>query len=202
MVAEGIDAPPGSSAPLAAYVFDCADGQKFVLARTTAKPDAVDLVLGERRERLTHVPTGSGAQYVAGGTSVWTKGRDAMLEVEGRVVTCVENRPRSILEDARARGVEFRASGNEPGWVWELLPDGMVFVGAYGAERLTMSRADTRSTSSLGVGVYVGVARGHQLTARVLPGPCVDSMSGVQFTSTVQVELDGKAYRGCGEALR
>jgi uncharacterized membrane protein len=40
------------------------------------------------------------------------------------------------------------------------------------------------------------------MTVRVLPGPCVDTMSGDLVASTVQIELDGKTYRGCGEALR
>ena len=131
--------PPATSPPLAAYAFECDDEQKFVLSRVPGQPNAMDLVLGDRRQRLAYVRTGSGAQYAADGTSVWTKGGEAMLEVQGRVTTCRENRRRSILEDARARGVEFRASGNEPGWVWELLADRMIFIGAYGAERVTTS---------------------------------------------------------------
>jgi len=199
-VADGADA--ATSAPLAAYAFECDDEQRFVLVRAAGQLDAMDLVLGDRRQRLTHVRTGSGAQYAADGTSVWTKGREAMLEVQGRVTTCRENRRRSILEDARARGVEFRASGNEPGWVWELLADRMVFIGAYGAERVTTPRSSAPSGTTLEGAVYAGVAQGRRLTARVLPGPCVDTMSGDQSASTVVVELDGKTYRGCGEALR
>jgi uncharacterized membrane protein len=134
--------------------------------------------------------------------SVWTKGREAMLEVAGRVTTCRENRRRSILEDARARGVEFRACGHEPGWVWELLADRMVFIGADGAERVTTSRSEASSAPTQGGAVYVGVGEAHRLTARVLPAPCIDTMSGDESASTVVVELDGKTYRGCGEALR
>jgi uncharacterized membrane protein len=50
--------------------------------------------------------------------------------------------------------------------------------------------------------VYVGLAEAHRLTARVLARPCVDTMSGDLSMSTVEVELDGRRYRGCGEALR
>jgi len=125
-----------------------------------------------------------------------------MLEVAGRVTTCRENRRRSILEDARARGVEFRASGNEPGWVWELLADRMVFIGAYGAERVTTSRSEAPSGGTPGGAVYAGAAEAHRLTARILAGPCVAPMSGDLSESTVEIELDGKRYRGCGEALR
>lgn len=201
-VADGIGASAATSAPLAAYAFECDDQQKFVLSRVPGQPNAMDLVLDDRRRRLTHVRTGSGAQYAADGASVWTKGGEAMLEVQGRVTTCRENRRRSILEDARARGVEFRASGNEPGWVWELLADRMIFIGAYGAERVTIPRSGAPSGATPEGTVYVGVAEAHKLTARVLPRPCVDTMSGDLSMSTVEVELDGRRYRGCGEALR
>jgi putative lipoprotein len=200
----GASKPPPAEplAPLVAYAFECDDEQKFVLSRAAGQPDAMDLVLGDRRYRLAHVRTGSGAQYAADGISVWTKEGEAMLAVQGRVTTCRENRRRSILEDARARGVEFRASGNEPGWVWELLVDRMVFIGAYGAERVTTPRAKAPSDTAPEGAVYTGVAQAHRLTARVLPGPCFDTMSFDQFVSSVEVELDGKTYRGCGEALR
>ena len=201
-VADGVDALAGTSAPLTALAFECDDGQKFVLTRVAGKPDAIDLRLGDRHQHLAHVSTGSGAQYTADGLSVWTKGLEAMLEVAGRVTTCRENRRRSILEDARARGVEFRASGNEPGWVWELLADRMVFIGAYGAERVTTSRSEAPSGGTPGGAVYAGAAEAHRLTARILAGPCVDPMSGDLSESTVEIELDGKRYRGCGEALR
>jgi len=195
--------PSGAgSAPLVAYAFECDDEQKFVLSRVTGKPDTMDLTLSHRRYRLTRVQAGSGTQYATDGLSVWTKGREAMLEVAGRVTTCREDRRRSIAEDARARGVEIRASGNEPGWVLELFADRMVFVGAYGAQRVTASRAEGANIGPPEAAVYTGIAGNHRLTARVLPGPCFDTMSGEQFESTVQVELDGKTYRGCGEALR
>jgi putative lipoprotein len=200
--ADGIDEPASTAAPLAAYAFECDDEQTFVLSRIAGKTDALDLALGERHQRLTHVRTASGAQYAADGVSVWTKGREAMLEIAGRVTTCRENRRRSILEDARARGVEFRASGNEPGWVWELLSNRMVFVGAYGADRITTSRVDAPNASTQGGAVYLGVAESRRMTVHVVPGPCVDTMSGELAMSTVQVELDGKTYRGCGDALR
>ena len=144
----------------------------------------------------------SGVRYAAGDISVWNKGPEAILELDGRVVKCVENRRRSILEDARVRGAQFRASGNEPGWVWELLSDRMVFVGAYGAERVTTPRFPGQGGSATGEEVYVAVTEAHRMTVRIRPGPCVDTMSGDHYASIVEVELDGKTHRGCGDALR
>ena len=128
-----------TSAPLAAYAFDCEGGPSFVLAMNkggTGADEVVDLVLPDRRYRLPRVVAASGAHYAAGNVSVWNKGREATLDLEGRVSRCVENRPRSILEDARDRGVELRGTGNEPGWVLELFTDRMVFIDAYGTRRV------------------------------------------------------------------
>jgi len=163
--------------------------------------EAVDLVLPDRRYRLPRVVAASGVHYAAGDVSVWNKGREATLELDGRVSRCVENRPRSIIEDARARGVEFRGTGNEPGWVLEILADRMIFIDAYGARRVATPRPERQRGAASGHEVYVAVTESHRLAVRIRTGPCVDSMSGARHGSGVEVELDGAAYRGCGDAL-
>ena len=194
---------PATTAPLAAYVFDCDGGTSFILAMNkggTGTDEAVDLVLPDRRYRLPRVVAASGVHYAAGTVSVWNKGREATLDLDGRVSRCVENRPRSIVEDARARGVEFRATGNEPGWVLEVLADRIVFIDAYGARRVATPRP-ARLGGAAGDEVYVATTESHRLAVRIRPEPCVDSMSGTRHGSSVEVELDGAARRGCGDAL-
>ena len=196
--------PPATTAPLAAYVFDCDGGSSFVLAMNkggTGADEAVDLVLLDRRYRLPRVVAASGVHYAAGNVSVWTKGREATLNLDGRVSRCVENRPRSIVEDARARGVEFRGTGNEPGWVLEILPDRMIFVDAYGARRVATPRPARQSGGAPADELYVAETESHRLAVRIRPGPCIDSMSGARHGSGVEVELDSASYRGCGDAL-
>jgi heat shock protein HslJ/uncharacterized membrane protein len=201
--------PPGgtatSPAPLVAHAFDCDNGRRFVLARSedgSAMGEAVDLILSDRRHRLPRVPTASGVRYAGAGVAVWTKGREAILDLDGRVSTCVEDRRRSILEDARARGAELRATGNEPGWVLELLSDQIVFIGDYGAKRVTTARPAKQIGSTRGEETYIAATDAHRMTVRIQPGPCLDSMSGDRHASTVHVELDGKTHRGCGDPLR
>jgi uncharacterized membrane protein len=196
--------PPAAIAPLAAYVFECEGGTSFVLAMNKGGPgadEAVDLVLPDRRYRLPRVVAASGVHYAAGDVSVWNKGREATLEVDGRVSRCVENRRRSIVEDARARGVEFRGSGNEPGWVLELLADRMIFIDAYGARRAsrrTVRGGDREPPPHCAAAPDAASSR---LAVRIRPRPCIDSMSGARHGSGVEVELDGVSYRGCGDAL-
>jgi putative lipoprotein len=190
--------------PLAAYAFDCEGGDGFVLARVDRgeADETVELILPDGRRRLlARTRAASGVRYAAGGVSVWTKGREAMLELEGRTSSCVENRGRSLREDARARGADFRAVGNEPGWVLEFLGDRVVFIGAYGAQRVTTPRPPRQEGATPGDAVYAATTDDHRLVVGVRPTPCVDSMSGERHAATVEVELDGKAYRGCGDAL-
>ena len=196
-------APP-PTAPLVAYVFECDGGTSFVLAMNkggTGADEAVDLVLPDQRYRLPRVVAASGVHYAAGNVSVWNKGREATLDLDGRVSRCVENRPHSIVEDARARGVEFRGTGNEPGWVLEMLADRMIFIGAYGARRVATPRPARQSGGAPADELYVAETESHRLAVRIRPGPCIDSMSGARHGSGVEVELDGAPYRGCGDAL-
>ena len=200
--------PPVSGAgvpvPAHAHTFNCGGGMTVVMIRTEgAIPgQTVDLVLDSDRRRLSRVPTASGERYADGDVSVWNKGSEAILELHGRSYTCTEDRPRSIREDAKNRGVEFRASGNEPGWIFELFSDRMAFLGRYGTERVITPRPQVSAGASAGETVYAAVSEAHRLTVRIREVPCVDSMSGDRYETTVEVELDGKGYRGCGLRLR
>lgn len=108
---------------------------------------------------------------------------------------------------ARARGVDFRATGNEPGWFLEL-DDGVqiVLVTDYGRRRYEMPapepqvdeaarRVTFRTASTLAGG------RGNRLVLTLAPGPCEDTMSGETFDTTVTVTIDGETLHGCGRAL-
>ncbi len=56
--------------------------------------------------------------------------------------------------------------------------------------------------SEAGERVYAVVMEAHGLTMRLRETPRVDSKSGDRYGSTVEVELDGKPYRECGQRLR
>jgi putative lipoprotein len=207
-----VPAPPGerpsgqvptSPVLLRAHAFDCADGPGIVLrnAEGAGRGEAIDLILPGSRRRLPRVSTASGERYEERGVSVWSKGREATLELDGRTYTCVENRRRSITEDARLRGVELRAVGQEPGWIFELFADRMAFVKALEGERATTPRPAPQASLAAGETVYVAITEAHRLTVRIREVRCLDTMSGERYESTVEVELDGRVYRGCGEPL-
>lgn len=65
----------------------------------------------------------SGARNEAEDVLVWTEGTVALLEVGGADYSdCVLDRRASVWEEAKLRGIAFRATGNEPGWHLEIMP--------------------------------------------------------------------------------
>ena len=151
----------------------------------------VALELGRDVLRLTRQPTGSGARYSDGKVTVWNKGREASLDVGGLTYRCTESRAGSIRADARLRGVDFRATGNEarlgargaPG------PDRVPRPGR-GAPDGAASGAAGRPES--GETVYAAEIDGHRLRVLIRERECVDSMSGERAESSVAVEMDGQ----------
>ena len=116
------------------YVYECSDGTRFT---ARIEGEKIWLFLPNQTLSLPHVPSGSGAKYREGVIMFWSKGDEAMLEVgKKRHVHCKNNRAEAIWEDAKLRGVDFRAVGNEPGWHLELTAgEKVVFVGDYGTTR-------------------------------------------------------------------
>jgi uncharacterized membrane protein len=104
-------------------------------------------------------------------------------------------------DDARNRGVDFRAIGQEPGWMLEIDNEKSIYVLAdYGEKKVTTPAAAPRD--SAGMTIYDVTTDAHRLTIRIQPLPCADAMSGEQMTHTVTFNLDGTEYRGCGRSLR
>ena len=108
----------------------------------------------------------------------------------------------SPWDDARRRGIDFRAIGQEPGWLLEIdARKSMYLLADYGEKKVT-TPAPAPTRDSTGVTTYDATADGHRLTVVIRERACQDSMSGEEMTHEVTVTLDGKEYRGCGRDLR
>ncbi|MFN3596969.1 MAG: COG3650 family protein [Rubricoccaceae bacterium] len=107
----------------------------------------------------------------------------------------------SPWEAARARGVAFRAVGQEPGWVLEVYNDSLVVLEAdYGTDRLAMPIRATLVTGN--EFSFDGRPDGRMLSVVAVEAPCRDTMSGEAYPATVTVRLDGeRSLQGCGRAL-
>lgn len=151
---------------------------------------------------LAQSPAASGARYTNEQAEFWSKGDDASITVNGQPLTNCRNKPEQLpWAEAKARGIDFRATGNEPGWLLELDADLQIeFVGDYGSYRVItpvpVPDLDSPQRSS-----YHAVTESHDLLLTIETKPCQDSMSGVQFPQQVRILLDGRAYNGCGKPL-
>ena len=103
-------------------------------------------------------------------------------------------------EDARRRGVDFRATGNEPGWHLEIQSGKqLLFVSGYGMQRVLVPDPTEEKTDA--ARVYSGVSGGRELQVEILEQACADTMSGEQFPNRVVVTFDDTRYEGCGQDL-
>ncbi len=164
-------------------------------------PGEMALWLPDRYLVLSQVRAASGTRYEEGEVMFWTKGDEVLLELGSeRYSDCVLNRQRAPWEDARRRGVDFRASGNEPGWHLEVKEgEQLLFVGDYGASRLLLE-APEKTVDEAGI-IYRAGSEGESVEVRVSDTACNDSMKGTAFPATVELQVNGRYYQGCGMAL-
>lgn len=184
--------------PLATtLVYDCS-GYEFV---ARLGPGEMALWLPDQYVVLPQVRSASGALYEEGDVSFWSKGDDAMLTVADEIYQDCQLQPQRVpWEDARRRGVDFRATGNEPGWHLEIKSGKqMLFVYAYGMQRALVPNPTGEKADS--TRVYKGVSGGRELQVEILEQACVDNMSGDQFPNRVVVTFDDTRYEGCGQDL-
>ncbi len=180
------------------FVYDCGQHRFRVqvgagVARVTG-PDG-------RQRTLQPARAASGAKYQGEDALYWSKGESALFQWNGRRFEgCAENPRATVWADAASRGVDFRALGNEPGWLLEVRDGGhLTFVGDYGARRVLVENpgAETRADAT----VYDAATPQHRLRVVIRRQRCQDTMSGEAFEARVEVTLDGTTYRGCGNWL-
>ena len=193
-------APAASGRPGRTYVYACDDGTQFT---ARVEGEQVWLFLPSATVNLPHVEAASGAKYSDGSNLFWSKGESALLERDGHGPTeCNNNRRKAVWEDAKLRGADFRAVGNEPGWYLELSRNyGIVFVTKYGSDRYTFALPDPVSNEKAGTTHYAVNADGHDLTILLERGPCLDTMSDERYETKVKVTFDGTELNGCGRPL-
>jgi hypothetical protein len=96
-------------------VYTCADGFRF---STRPRNDSIVVSLPEGAVSLPPVTAASGARYWGGGVTFWSKGPEAGLEMPGATRSGCHGRPAgNPWEEALLLGIDFRALGQEPGWV-------------------------------------------------------------------------------------
>jgi hypothetical protein len=100
------------------------------------------------------------------------------------------------------RDSDFRAVGQEPGWLLEIRhAREMRLITDYGADTAVTAVPPAETDSTTGARTYRAPAGSRDLQVVIQPTACTDVMSGEPYETTVTVTLDGRAYHGCGGPL-
>ena len=191
-----------AAVPVAAegtLVYACSDGYRFSVR---VRGDSAALTLPGRDVLLPQVVTASGAKYQATDVVFWSRG--AVADLADGVSThrdCRASAASDPWDEARLRGIEFRAIGQEPGWVLELdAGHALRFAGDYGASRLFAPLPEAVFDEP-GVARYVVADGDSMFVVTVRPAGCQDVMSGEAFTHQASVRTRTGELRGCGRLL-
>lgn len=104
-------------------------------------------------------------------------------------------------EGARAAGVDFRAIGQEPGWILDIYQQSrIVLEWNYGESRVGFPLTEPQYPQE-GATRYETGADAHTLVVTIRRFPCQDSMSGENFPATVEIVIDGTTLNGCGKGV-
>jgi uncharacterized membrane protein len=145
--------------------------------------DSARLVRPADGRLLQREVAASGVKYTAKGMLVWSKGDEALIEIDGRRYRgCRNNRAKAAWEQARIDGADFRALGNEPGWILEIDEDtGVTFVTDYGQTRHRFARPSRHGSPTQGRLQYI--APGHDGSGTAVTG-VAGACSGRSRTTT------------------
>jgi putative lipoprotein len=184
------------------FSYGCGDEYRFV-ATMEDGGESVRLLLPDTTVNLPHVMSASGARYGEGPYVYWSQGEEAGLDTPERTFTgCVSDEGGPAWREAKARGVRFRALGQEPGWILDVREDGAIDVEAdYGEAVYHLPPADPAVDPGAGRTIYHIETEAHRATIVIDDEPCRDAMSGWPYETTVSLTLDGREYRGCGRRL-
>lgn len=194
-----IDNSPAKSPKQAiTMMYECENGLSFV---ARLEEDTLWAFLPKQTLALEPTRTASGAKYQKGTDYIWMKGESAMVNYQQTLYKqCTNNRQEAIWQDAKFRGVSFRAVGNEPGWLMEIKPNESIeFKGNYGQQVINFKY---KAPMELANSSQFNLAQNDNLlTFEISNTPCRDTMSGQAFASSVKGKLNGKPFSGCGRAL-
>jgi uncharacterized membrane protein len=187
---------PAPRMPLTGAVWTCGDGL-IIRSRVLTYDYGVTLELPEGETTLRIAPAASGGRFESDSLMFWIRGNSAQFQRKPAAVqTCTEVRARSLIYDAKVRGMTVRAAGNEPSWLLEIDRFQRLYYSAGPGSKRETFKAQVRSEA--GGTVYTAGTGGSTLSATVRLAPCTDSMSGSVSPLTVTLDLNGRRLTGCG----
>lgn len=191
--------PPPGGAPGDTFHWQC--GEIGVASHYLGHADLVELSFSGRSMVLPIAVSASGARFADDqGSEFWIRGDTASLALPGEPLReCTRSAQPSPWYQAAARGVRFRAIGNEPGWLLEVGHGERPALHAeldYGERTLELEDLEPS-----GDGWTAETSDGTGFALEVEREDCSDAMSGARFEATVRLRLGDATYHGCGAWL-
>ncbi|MEZ0470287.1 MliC family protein [Luteimonas salinilitoris] len=192
-------APP-SDAP-ASRSFRC--DEILVASRIDTDGGPLALSLSGRRLVLAPEESASGTAYAdEQGNRFRFDGDTATLTLHGDPPrTCMPTTQVSPWDAAAARGVRFRAIGQEPGWLLEVGGGDRPTLTAqldYGERFIEVENAEPRADDD---GFEGTATDGTVVRLDIEREACADPMSGEPFEASVRLQVGKRTYAGCGAFL-
>ncbi|MGD8975985.1 MAG: hypothetical protein PVG91_00160 [Gammaproteobacteria bacterium] len=108
-----------------------------------------------------------------------------------------------VWEQAAREGVDFRATGNEPGWLLEIREgDSLVLMADYGTRRYEIVSPQPEIDEASGGRLFRQPDSPDAFEVVLFDEPCRDDMSGESFPTTVRLTLGERHLNGCGRSLQ
>ncbi|WCL55007.1 MliC family protein [Gimibacter soli] len=197
------DGPEGEKLPdekaTATWVLNC-DGAGRMVVREV--PGKIWLFLDSETLELPQAEAASGVRYTNDQWTAWAKGRDIMMLKDGNRLECVNDARAAVWEHAKLNGVDFRATGNESGWLLEISNgDQLHLVTDYGATVIDASLPVFAESPEGLAARYTVETDDHMIDIELVSASCTDTMSGDAFETAVTIMLDGQKLTGCGRPL-
>ncbi|MFY0664543.1 MAG: YbaY family lipoprotein [Natronospirillum sp.] len=168
---------------------------------SNAEADRLMLTLPDRDLMLRPAVSASGARFAADEHEFWSRGDSAaQITIDGTVMNCEVTEGRSPWAEARERGVHFRAVGNEPGWVIELVAGDrqqLRLLLDYGVRELIDNDAEVDADRS----VFRAELEDEAAVITLTEQTCSDTMSGQEFPVQAVLEFEEQTLTACGRFL-
>ena len=103
-----------------------------------------------------------------------------------------------LWDEKRKIGVDFVATGHEPGWLLEIDQEQGMYFKTRPLEDVALRTAAPKRDVTGNSTTFSGATEGGELVVELQKRPCTDAMSGKVRPYTVTGTASGKKYSGCG----
>jgi len=177
------------------YYYQCQDGYDV---SAHLEGEYMTLVLPRKKVELHHVVSASGAKYSNGEITLFSKGEDALLQLDSLGhLTCKLNRAKSSITKRKPEAYDFRAQGHEPEWSFVMRRGTKAdFIYDNGVKEMHFKLPKARESGDSTLYHY-----GDNKTTMMIElhhRRCRDTLSGKLFDTIVSIKKNGRMFTGCG----